>query len=84
VTRVVATIDVGFGNRLFIRGEGGGLSWDQGLPMECVGASEWHWRTEHARASLVFKILVNDEQWSAGENFIAPPGQQAQVRPLLD
>jgi hypothetical protein len=30
VTTIEAKIDVGFGNNLFVRGEGPGLSWEKG------------------------------------------------------
>ncbi len=83
VTSIVSKINVGFGNRLFIRGEGGGLAWDRGLPMECVASSEWHWRTEAAQAPLVFKVLLNDDQWSHGDNFTAWPGQRAEITPAF-
>src|SRR3954466_1312984 len=33
VTTIQAKVDVGFGNTLTIRGQGQGLSWDQGQPM---------------------------------------------------
>src|SRR4030095_613806 len=36
VTILEAKIDVGYGNTLFIRGEGPGLSWAQGTPMTCM------------------------------------------------
>jgi hypothetical protein len=31
VTTISASFDVGFGNALYVRGEGAGLSWDKGL-----------------------------------------------------
>src|SRR5579872_5239985 len=33
---IEAKIDVGFGNTLYLRGEGPGLSWTQGVPLTCV------------------------------------------------
>src|SRR5262245_18623488 len=41
LTTITARYDVGFGNSLFIRGEGPGLSWDQGITMECLGNDLW-------------------------------------------
>ena len=32
-TRLIVTAYIGIGNRLFIRGEGPGLSWDKGIPL---------------------------------------------------
>lgn len=74
---------MGFGNQLFIRGEGGGLSWSQGLPMECVGPAEWQWRTRDTGAPLIFKVLLNNDRWSHGENFVAAPGEWTEITPCL-
>src|SRR5436853_2805391 len=40
---IQAKIDVGFGNTLYLRGEGEGLSWNQGIPLTCVDGSTWQW-----------------------------------------
>ncbi len=68
VTRIVANVDVGWGNMLYIRGEGAGLSWEQGVPMLCDNGTEWHWTAETDAEPISFKFLVNDEKWAAGEN----------------
>lgn len=68
VTRIVAHVDVGWGNMLYIRGEGAGLSWEQGVPMICNNDTEWHWIAETEAGPISFKFLVNDEVWSLGEN----------------
>ena len=67
-TRIVANVDVGWGNMLYIRGEGAGLSWEQGVPMLCENGTEWHWTAETDAEPISFKFLVNDEIWAAGEN----------------
>lgn len=67
-TRIIARVDVRFGNSLFIRGEGGGLSWTEGSPMENISTDEWKWETEEADSGIVFKFLVNDEIWSNGDD----------------
>ncbi len=41
LTVINAKVDVGFGNSLFVRGEGPGLSWSKGLPMTNVGSELW-------------------------------------------
>lgn len=68
VTRIVAHVDVGWGNMLYIRGEGAGLSWEQGVPMICNNGCEWHWIAETEDGPISFKFLVNDEKWALGEN----------------
>ncbi len=76
VTTIEVRYDVGLGNQLFIRGEGAGLNWDAGLPMECRGGDLWVWTTDKPVENIVFKVLVNDAGWSLGENFSTRPGDR--------
>ncbi len=68
LTRIIARVDVRFGNILTIRGEGGGLSWNEGVPMKNLSTDEWIWETREADSGIVFKFLVNDEIWAHGED----------------
>jgi hypothetical protein len=83
VTRVAAKVDVGFGNTLFIRGEGEGLSWDKGQPLSCVEGSTWIWLGQRAKDEVTFKLLVNDQLWCRGENIKVGPGRQVEVAPAF-
>lgn len=66
---VVAKYDVGYGNHLYIRGEGAGLSWDTGILMKNVENDVWVWTTNEAAGDAVaFKFLINDEIWSEGDH----------------
>lgn len=80
-TEVTASIDVGLGNTVFIRGLGSGLSWDKGTPLRCVGASTWVWSTLCASEKLIFKLLLNDKVWARGEDIVIDAGNQVQVVP---
>jgi len=79
-TSVTARIDVGFGNLLYIRGDGPGLSWDRGALMECESSDSWTWATPASRP-FAFKVLINDERWSNGDDFIASVGTENSVTP---
>jgi hypothetical protein len=83
VTSVVAKIDVGFGNLLFVRGEGPGLSWDRGVPMECSASDLWTWSTATATRPFAYKVLVNDERWSIGDDYVASVGVENAVAPAF-
>lgn len=83
VTTVKAKVDVGFGNTLYIRGQGCGLSWEKGLPLVCLDASSWVWSTEKANETIAFKLLVNDRVWAQGEDLVAPPGAQVEAAPVF-
>jgi len=48
VTTVIAQADVGWGNHIYLRGEGGGLSWEKGVMMDCREGNEWVWSTNSA------------------------------------
>lgn len=81
VTFISAQIDIGFGNALFLRGTGPGLSWDKGIAMDCVGTGLWTTSVKHAKEAVVFKVLVNDLSWSSGEDYVAAPGQSVTITP---
>ncbi len=81
---ITAQIDVGFGNQLFIRGEGAGLSWTTGLQMECAFDDQWTIKLTPAYGPVTFKLLMNDLSWSDGENFVAHPGAALVVTPLFN
>jgi len=80
-TAVTAQIDVGFGNALFIRGEGPGLNWNKGLALKNAGSSEWTISLPRATRPIVFKFLINDEVWSAGDDYKADPGALVVLQP---
>ena len=80
-TVITAQADVGFGNALFLRGEGRGLSWDQGVALECVADDKWSITLIGAERPVVFKFLINDETWSLGEDARAEPGTSVTFTP---
>jgi hypothetical protein len=79
---IEAKIDVGFGNALYLRGEGLGLSWNHGVPLTCVDGKTWKWTAE-ASEKLKFKLLLNDQVWSQGEDLVAAPGQKVEISPAF-
>jgi len=82
-TTVAANVNVGFGNSLFIRGEGAGLSWDKGVQLNCVSDDLWTIVLKGASKTVVFKLLLNDTEWSLGEDYSAQPGAVVTVKPLF-
>jgi hypothetical protein len=80
-TTITAQIDIGFGNTLHIRGEGPGLSWDRGVLMNCVADDQWQIVLAESARPIVFKFLVNDLTWSAGEDYSAKSGAALVLTP---
>lgn len=60
-TRLIVTAYIGIGNRLFIRGDGPGLNWENGVPLQFVSIGKWRWETSDAVAPIHFKLFKNDE-----------------------
>lgn len=82
-TTIVATVDVGFGNSLYLRGAAPGLSWSEGVPMDCNTDSSWSIDIAGVTTAFEFKVLINDEYWSAGYNEVAEPGKKTSVTPVF-
>lgn len=75
VTTIKAHVDIGWGNRLFIRGAGGGLQWETGQEMDW-SVDGWTWSTQQANGDgIEFKFLINDEIWAEGENIVIASGE---------
>jgi hypothetical protein len=83
VRTISANFDVGFGNALYLRGEGPGLSWDKGVRMECVADDRWSLALGGSAKPFVFKFLVNDEKWSAGPDYTVSPGTTVTLSPAF-
>lgn len=79
---IEAKIDVGFGNNLFVRGQGAGLSWDRGVQLENVDQKTWRLSVP-ATDKLQFKLLLNDSIWAQGEDVVAAPGKKIEVTPAF-
>jgi len=84
VTSIIAKVAVGFGNQLYIRGEGNGLSWEQGTPMTNIASDQWAWTDNKSKDALSFKFLINDEKWSIGYNYITSESKTFQCNPIFD
>ena len=80
-TTIVAKVDVGFGNSLFLRGDAPGLSWSKGVPMDCGSDSEWSISIAGVTEPFEFKLLINDSYWNAGYNLTAKPGDTVEINP---
>jgi hypothetical protein len=79
-TVITALIDVGFGNTLYVRGEGPGLSWNVGVPLECAADDKWTISLPGGK-SVLFKLLINDISWSVGPDYVAAAGEKVTVAP---
>lgn len=82
-TSLIARVDVGFGNSLYVRGEGAGLSWEKGTLLENITPYEWALKTTKAKGPVTFKFLINDELWAEGENITVAAGETSISTPAF-
>ena len=82
-TGLSARVDLGFGNKLFIRGDGPGLSWNCGVQMENKGPDVWAWCTNEAKGDVVCKVLANDDTWAGGDNIVIKAGEKKVIYPTF-
>ena len=82
-TRLLATAYIGIGNKLFIRGDGPGLSWDKGVPMQFVSIGKWGWATHDAAAPISCKLYKNDETAALTGEVLLEPGKHVEVTALF-
>lgn len=79
-TRLIATAYIGIGNKLFIRGEGPGLSWEKGIPLQFVSIGKWRWETDDATAPIRVKLYKNDQiECTSVGTITLEPGHQHDV-----
>jgi len=81
-TRIIARVDVGFGNALYVRGEGAGLSWNKGTALANVTPYEWTLSCSN-KGTVIFKFLINDELWAEGENITLQAGRKSISSPTF-
>lgn len=80
-TSVIANVMIGIGNKPYLRGEGAGLSWDEGVPMNFIEIGKWAWTPTRKNASLTVQLYRNDEEPDKGGKIEVKSGQQIEITP---
>ncbi len=78
-TRLLATAYIGIGNKLFIRGDGPGLNWDVGVPMQFVSIGKWGWFTHEGTGPVRVMLYKNDETPALSGEITLEPGKHTEV-----
>ena len=82
-TRLLVTAYIGIGNKVFVRGDGPGLSREKGVPMEFVSIGKWSWETDDAVDPLTIQLFKNDDLPAQGEAISLPPGHHVEATPVF-
>ena len=82
-TRLLVTAYIGIGNKLFIRGDGPGLSWDKGIPMQFVSIGKWGWASNDVTTPVACKLYKNDETAALSGEIFVEPGKHIELTALF-
>ena len=82
-TSLLANIVIGIGNKPYLRGEGGGLSWKKGIPMNFKEIGQWQWQSPNDQDTITCQIYKNDQTPSQGEKITLQPGQNLEINPVF-
>jgi hypothetical protein len=82
-TRLLVTAYIGIGNKLFLRGEGPGLSWDKGVPMQFVSIGKWGWASHDVALPVKCKLYKNDETAALSGEVTLEPGKHVELTALF-
>ena len=82
-TRIIVKYDVGYNNALYVRGTGGNLKWEKGIPLKCSGNDEWIWEYKKPFKGGEFKVLINDTEYESGDNHYIAYGSNYQYTPYF-
>ena len=80
-TSVVANVMIGIGNKPYLRGEGAGLSWDQGVAMNFIEIGKWAWTPTRKNAALTVQVYRNDEDPDNGGKIEVKSGEEIEITP---
>jgi hypothetical protein len=80
-TSVVANVMIGIGNKPYLRGEGPGLSWEEGVPMNFIEIGKWAWSPSRKNASLTVQLYRNDDDPDQSGKIEVKAGEKIEITP---
>jgi hypothetical protein len=80
---IVANVDIGFGNSLYVRGDEPFLHWAKGTALGNIAGDKWEIVLTGIDKPFQFKFLVNDSGWSTGDNYTVSPGDVLSLTPAF-
>ncbi len=79
-TSIIVNAMIGIGNKPYLRGDGGGLSPEKGVPMDFVEIGKWQWICpEEISEPLHLEVFVNDEIKLDAAQYSLSPNQKLEV-----
>jgi predicted alpha/beta superfamily hydrolase len=82
-TTIRVHYDVGYGNRITIRGSKAPLSWTTGTNATWTTGNVWTLSWADSVGDVEIKPLVNDATWSIGANYLIKAGTTVNIYPFF-
>ncbi len=81
---VTASVFIGIGNKPYLRGSGGGLSWEEGVAMDFQEIGKWQWiAPADLDQPLEIQVFRNDEDPDNSGRYTLEPGQKLEISPVF-
>ena len=79
---LTVSVLIGIGNKPYLRGSGGGLSWEQGIVMDFQEIGKWRWVAPvDLSEPLELQVYRNDEDPDRQGRHTLMPGQKLEISP---
>ncbi|MFL5343659.1 MAG: alpha/beta hydrolase [Hyalangium sp.] len=75
--------DVGYGNRISVRGSKAPLSWTTGINATWTTGNIWTYSWSNTVGDVELKPLINDATWSVGANYVVKAGATVDIYPFF-
>jgi len=83
-TAVIASVFIGIGNKPYVRGNGAGLNWENGVPMEFEEIGKWRWiAPADLEAPVELQLFRNDVDLDSSGKYTLEPGQKLELSPVF-
>ena len=85
ITTIRIHYNVGYGNRITLRGDTDPFRWTQAMETRNIAADVWEYQLERIPSgqTFQFKPLINDVTWSAGSNYTGTGGTTMDIYPTF-
>lgn len=78
---LIAHLNISIDSTPYVRGEGAGLKWDEGIPMDFIEIGKWEWVVNNANETASCRIFKDDTIAARGDDIIINIGERAEVYP---
>jgi predicted alpha/beta superfamily hydrolase len=82
-TTIRVIYDVGYGNRITLRGDKTPFNWNTGVNATWTTGNVWTYQWADSVGDVQLKPLINDATWSVGANYVVKAGTTVSIYPFF-